>query len=865
MRLTLVLCMFFASINLGRLVAAERDARLANLSSRTLVGADASMLVTGFVIGGTEPKDILIRAIGPTLAKAGITNALPHARLELFTADGRLLGSNAQWAPSLKDAFAQIGASALPEESLDAALRLTLSPGIYLAQVSGVGNAGGLVLVEVYEMNAASRLLNLSTRARVETGDGLLISGFVVAGNKPRRVLLRAGGPALKDIGVEGAMIDPVITLHDVKGATIARCDNWDAGGLAHEIAADGAAAGASPYRAGSKDAAMIVELDPGVYSIHVTGTGGSTGVALLELYDLGLLARGAPYSDGQLSWSGGAIHARLGPTFSDLRPGAPEDRPFHEKRESKPANGYYIRVNPYELGDMPGPESNYWSDSGQVGYVPDDPANNPGLDRIQTFAYYNQVFATSPRLDWASGRPSPDPQTRDSNYLKLNGVPPVQPVAMVRNYAMLQNEQLMIYRDGLLAVAGTQTSRAGSERPYPGFKFPVHKVPRALAVTTSNEFALVTIWDTERNRGQLAVVALEGKYLPFHTWPYMAMPNQGSFSDFKLLGYIDLPMGSPDSVAAASNGLWTGPSSTDDKVLSQINLSNEGNRKLLYDGAWQFVVAKNGYAIVASSENNKVAIVDLTPLFSYVRESYLKSAASFTQTIEARGSGPADFPQTFAMRPESAPKVIWEATIEKPTSVLAGHKVDRWSTDRYKAYVASRNGTVHIIDASPLMARNSWDVRGTLKEIGQVQVGQNPVGLTFARHGEGGLPLIPNDSNGSQRAPDPLNNMFYVACRGERDVAAVVTWNGNGQVYRRIRDVRMGDPVAVSVANRANLITVADFQGRKLLSFRIGTLRDSRNDRSYPPLGDGTERYEFAGELFLPGSPFLVNSTNVN
>ena len=107
--------------------------------------------------------------------------------------------------------------------------------------------------------------------------------------------------------------------------------------------------------------------------------------------------------------------------------------------------------------------------------------------------------------------------------------------------------------RDGLLAVAATQTSRAGSERPYPGFKFPKHKVPRALAVTTSNEFALVTIWDTDRNRGQLAVIALEGKYLPFHTWPYMAMPNQGSFSDFKLLGYIDLPMNSPDAVAAAS------------------------------------------------------------------------------------------------------------------------------------------------------------------------------------------------------------------------------------------------------------------------------------------------------------------------
>ena len=299
------------------------------------------------------------------------------------------------------------------------------------------------------------------------------------------------------------------------------------------------------------------------------------------------------------------------------------------------------------------------------------------------------------------------------SRYVKLNGAPFSQPIAMVRNYAMQQNEQLVLYRDGLLAVAATQTSRAGTERPYPGFKFPEHKVPRALAMTTSNEFALVTIWDTERNRGQLAVIALEAKYLPFHTWPYMAMPNQGSFSDFKLLGYIDLPMKSPDAVAAASNGLWAGPSSTGDKVLSQIDLNQEGNRKNVYDGAWQFVVAKGGYAIVSSNEEGKVAILDMTALFSYVRESYLRSATAFTQTVAARGPLPGDFPQTFAINPKTAPKVVWDAKIERPTAVLAGHKVDRWSADRFKAYVASQNGTVHIIDTSSLMSRNSGKFAG--------------------------------------------------------------------------------------------------------------------------------------------------------
>jgi hypothetical protein len=216
-------------------------------------------------------------------------------------------------------------------------------------------------------------------------------------------------------------------------------------------------------------------------------------------------------------------------------------------------------------------------------------------------------------------------------------------------------------------------------------------------------------------------------------------------------------------------------------------------------------------------------------------------------------------------MRPSIAPRVVWESTLTEPTAVLAGQKVDRWSVDRYKAYVASRNGVLHIIDTSPLMARYSYEVKGELKEIGQVAVGKNPVALCVARFSERGLPLIPNDKSGNQRSPDPLNNMLYVVCRGDREVDAVVTWHGDGRVYRRLRDNRLSDPVAVGVASRGNIVTVADFGGRKLVSFRIGTIVDSRNNKTYPPGGDGTYNYEYAGDLSLPGEPFLVNSTNVN
>lgn len=854
--------------------AVKPTSRLVNISSRGVVASGDDVMIAGFVIGGNAPKDVLVRALGPALMPAGVKGVLAQPQLQIYNGQGQLLKMGAGWSAELKSVFAEIGASTLADHSHDTALRLTLAPGAYTAQVRGLGGYRGIALVEVYEIGGEGRLLNLSTRARVETGDGILISGFVVAGTGARRLLLRGLGPSLAEAGVSGVLMDPSISLLNANGSVVATNDNWEEGAGVADLKAISMAVGAGPLRSGSKDAAMVANLLPGVYSVHVRGVGNTSGVTLFEAYDVTDLdgdeveepENHTPYTAAALSWDVAAVSARLGPTFEQLNPGAPDDRPTIFTRESKmPPSKYYLRIKPYELGTPGDDYKDYWSETGQVGYVPDDPINDPGVDRVQLYAYYNNVFALSPRFDWPSGKPHPDPQTRDPNYVKLNGgTIPLQPVAMVRGYGMQQNEQVMVYRDGLFAVAGMQTSRSGSERPFPGFKFPAHKVPRGIAVTTSNEFALVTIWDTQRNQGQLAVVAMEGKYLPFHTWPYMGLPNQGSFSDFKLLGYIDLPMKSPQAVAAASNGLWQGPSSTDGRVLSQIKLTEESRRKLVYDGAWQFVVAKGGYAIVSSTEDNKVVVVDLTPLFAYFRDSYLKTTENFNRTIATRGAEPEQFPQTFDVNPSIMPKVVWQMNVEQPTAVLAGQKLDRWSRDRFKAYVATRSGMIHIIDTSSLMKRNSWEVLGELKAIGSVQVGRNPVHMAFTRREEAGLPLIPYTSSGEQRAPDPYNNMFYVACRGERSVDAVVTYHGEGQMYRRIRDKRMHDPVAVSTAVRGNILTVCDFNGKKIISFRMGNLRDTRNDILYPP-GDPVLRCEFVGELPLEGSPFMVTSANLN
>lgn len=564
------------------------------------------------------------------------------------------------------------------------------------------------------------------------------------------------------------------------------------------------------------------------------------------------------------LSYDKATMEMRLGPSFLDLSPNAVDDRPTLFQPTSKARTSGYIRTNPYELGGPPVTDGDYWSDSGQVGYVPDS-VTDAGLDRVQTYSYYDRVFAISPRLDWASGKPHSDPQTRDPYYQTLFGQLPKHPIAMVRNYGMQQNEALVLYREGYLAIAGTQTSRGTSEWPYPGFEFPTNKVPTSLAVTTANELALVTIWDTTSKKGQLAVFALEGKYIPFHTWPYMGLPNQGSWSGFKLLGYVDLPMATPTSVSAASNGWWSGPSQTGGLVMSQIKLSNESHRKNVYSGAWNGMVAKGGYAIVASQHDNKVAFVDLSPLFSYFRESYLSSASSFSATIAARGPGSSNFPQTFAVRPSITPKVMLQVDVPTPTTVLAGLKLDRWTKDHYKGYVASRDGTIRIFNTSSLMKRNDWERLGSLAQIGSFNVGRNPVSMCFTRRGDSNLPLLPYGTDGRQSRADPLNNLFYIAVRGDRKVVAAVTFNGAGAVYRTIKDKRMGDPVAVSTAVRGPILSVADFRGRKLLSFRVGTINDIRNNKVYGCGSDGKAPFELAGQVSFSGYPFLVNSTNVN
>ncbi len=182
----------------------------------------------------------------------------------------------------------QVGAFALAPASAEAALLTDFRSGNYSAQVSGVAGTSGIVLVELYDADdtSAARLANVSARARVGTGEDMLVAGFVIVGTAPQTLLIRAAGPALAAFGVAGTLANPKLDVIPLgAGTPVAGNDDWSG---TVELAAAFTSQGAFPFASpDSKDAALLVTLQPGSYSVQVSGVGGTTGEALVEIYDV--------------------------------------------------------------------------------------------------------------------------------------------------------------------------------------------------------------------------------------------------------------------------------------------------------------------------------------------------------------------------------------------------------------------------------------------------------------------------------------------------------------------------------------------------------------------------------------------------
>lgn len=252
---------------------------LLNISTRMNVGTGENVLIGGFIVVGTDPKKVIIRALGPSLANAGVPDSLADPILELHMPDSSVV-TNDNWRDTQEQQI--IDSTIPPDNNLESSIVDTLDPGAYTAIVRGKNNGTGVGLVEVYDLDQAadSQLANISTRGFVDIGDNVMIGGFIVGGTSSTTVLVRAMGPSLSGQGIADPLLDPTLELHDSNGVQIAFDDNWKDSQQA-EIEAT------TIPPTDDREAAIVSDLDPGAYTAIVRGKNNTTGVGLMEVYNL--------------------------------------------------------------------------------------------------------------------------------------------------------------------------------------------------------------------------------------------------------------------------------------------------------------------------------------------------------------------------------------------------------------------------------------------------------------------------------------------------------------------------------------------------------------------------------------------------
>ena len=242
--------------------------------------------IGGFIISGSVPKHVLLRAIGPSLTTFGVPDVLADPVLELHGSGGFVPVTNNNWRDTQE---AEIQASGIPPvNDLEAAIDATLIPGAYTAIVRGNGNTSGVCLVEVYDLNQGvdSKLANLSTRAFVNTGSNIVIAGFLLSDNTGGDgIIVRGIGPSLapSSFPVTAVLANPVLELHDSNGTVLVTNDDWQDNAFQ---AAEIMAAGLAPTS--NLESAIAATLPPGLYTALLSGLNEGTGIGLVEVYDLG-------------------------------------------------------------------------------------------------------------------------------------------------------------------------------------------------------------------------------------------------------------------------------------------------------------------------------------------------------------------------------------------------------------------------------------------------------------------------------------------------------------------------------------------------------------------------------------------------
>jgi hypothetical protein len=276
---------YYRAVQAGPNEIPPLSAQLQNISTRLNVQTGDNVGVGGFIITGNEPKRVILRGIGPSLSAGGqpLNGRLEDPVLELFDQNGVLITTNDNWKDSPQRAEIEQSGIA-PQDEREAAIARTLAPGLYTAVMSGRDNTTGIALVEAYDRDqtGAARFANISTRGFVQTGDNVMIGGFI-AGRQtgPTNIVVRALGPSLTSKGVPQAMQDPTVELFNQNGDPINSNDDFATSPQRSEIEARGLAP------EDPRESALLQNVTPGNYTAVVRGKADTTGVGLVEVYNV--------------------------------------------------------------------------------------------------------------------------------------------------------------------------------------------------------------------------------------------------------------------------------------------------------------------------------------------------------------------------------------------------------------------------------------------------------------------------------------------------------------------------------------------------------------------------------------------------
>jgi hypothetical protein len=264
-------------------VSAPRNTNaLLNISSRAQVFTGQNVLIAGFYVSGSASKSVLIRGIGPSLTQFGISGAMSDPTLELRNSSGTLLASNNNWQDTQSSQIQATGAA--PSNYWESAIVASLAPGSYTATLKGNGGTTGVAVCEIYDIDqsANSQLVNLSSRAYIDTGNNAMFAGLIVGATNSSglRVIIRALGPSLAAAGIVGPLQDPTLEVYNAYGTQIAYNNNWQ-----DTQAATIQSTGVPP--SDSRESAVVLYLSAGNYTAIARGLNNSTGVGVLDMYKL--------------------------------------------------------------------------------------------------------------------------------------------------------------------------------------------------------------------------------------------------------------------------------------------------------------------------------------------------------------------------------------------------------------------------------------------------------------------------------------------------------------------------------------------------------------------------------------------------